>query len=192
MENSLICKARLLHYFPTGNLSQEEKKLSDNDFSSWCGWHNDHGSLTGLLPGMYLDENGQQIQSPDKNAGLYIKSRGGDTIQVQLPAQHNCLAFQIGETTQIHTGGILQATPHAVRGCSMSLGEKISRESFAVFMEPEYDGEMEILEGRTIQDVQNVDKAKLFLPKGVRTLESRFTTGMNFGEFSDATFQAFH
>jgi len=43
------------------------------------------------------------------------------------------------ETSQIHTGGILQATPHAVRGCDPALEgcKGVSREAFAVFMEPE-------------------------------------------------------
>lgn len=163
-----------------------------SNFSDWCGWHNDHGSLTGLIPGMYLDDNGEQIECPDKKAGLYIKSRGGDTIQVELPSQHNCLAYQIGETTQIHTGGILQATPHAVKGCESEKAKDISRESFAVFMEPEYHGNMNLIDGKTIQDAQNEEKAKLFLPRGVRTLKSRFKPGMNFGEFSEATFQAFY
>lgn len=30
----------------------------------------------------------------------------------------SCLLFQIGETTQVHSGGTLQATPHAVRATS--------------------------------------------------------------------------
>lgn len=43
------------------------------------------------------------------------------------------------ETSQIHTGGILQATPHAVRGCDPNIEgcSGLSRETCAVFMEPE-------------------------------------------------------
>ena len=152
---------------------------------------------------MYLnDKDGTPTNSPDETAGLYVKARNGNTVQVQFPfmeAQHtqtHCIAFQIGETTQIHTGGILQATPHCVKGITKNFKTNhnldISRESFAVFMEPEYDGDMNLPSGKTIQDVQNEDKSKLFLPKGVRTLHSRFVPGMNFGEFSQATFQDFH
>ena len=183
-----------MHYFPT----QNKQDSSDTDFSSWCGWHNDHGSLTGLLPGMYLnDKDGTPTNSPDETAGLYVKARNGNTVQVQFPFQNNnCIAFQIGETTQIHTGGILQATPHCVKGITTKSttynNVDISRESFAVFMEPELDGNMDLPSGKTIQDVQNQDKSELFLPKGVRTLHSRFVPGMNFGEFSQATFQDFH
>lgn len=190
LKDSLYCKARLLHYFPTGNQKEQKRQSTDSDFSSWCGWHNDMCCLTGLVPGMYLDKDGNQTLCPDPNAGLYIKSRGGEVIHVQIPS--NCLAFQIGETSQIHTGGILQATPHAVKGCDPSLAHGISRESFAVFMQPEFHLDMNLPEGKSIQDAQNEEKAQLFLPKGVRTLSSRFEVGMNFGEFSEATFQAFH
>ena len=39
---------RILHYFPF-----EEKGESEDD---WCGWHNDHGSLTALTSAMYIDQ----------------------------------------------------------------------------------------------------------------------------------------
>ncbi len=42
---------RCLHYFPF-----EEKGSVEDD---WCGWHNDHGSLTALTSAMYTDENGK-------------------------------------------------------------------------------------------------------------------------------------
>ena len=82
---------------------------NDTDFSDWCGWHNDHGSLTGLFPALYM-ENGQIIDCPDSRSGLYIKSRSGELVHAKLPP--NSLAFQCGETMQVHTGGLLQATPH--------------------------------------------------------------------------------
>lgn len=41
---------RMLHYFPFDN------KLAAED--DWCGWHNDHGSLTALTSALYTDENG--------------------------------------------------------------------------------------------------------------------------------------
>ena len=43
---------RLLHYFPFEN--KESKSLEEDD--DWCGWHNDHGSLTALCPAMLLDQ----------------------------------------------------------------------------------------------------------------------------------------
>lgn len=69
---------------------------------------------------------------------------------------------------------MLQATPHAVRGCnnnsknSTSIG--ISRQSFAVFMEPEFFGSMDIqTKGRTIEMAQNLE-AENYLPNTVKTL----------------------
>lgn len=38
---------RMLNYFPF-----EEKGDTEDD---WCGWHNDHGSLTALTSAMYID-----------------------------------------------------------------------------------------------------------------------------------------
>lgn len=217
--NSLCCKARLLHYFPiennkvqtetedehtvrvpstyTSSLAAHDNNdrpapdKNDMEFSDWCGWHNDHCSLTGLVPAMYLNSTGDEIPCPDPNAGLYIKSRRGGLIQVQIPT--NAIAFQVGETTQIHTGGILQATPHAVKGLDGQREEcrGVSREAFAVFMEPEFTDDMSIPQGRTIQDAQREESEK-YLPKTVRTLRSRWKPDMNFGEFSNATFAAFY
>ena len=206
LENILLhskcCKARLLHYFATDNTSDtssnniiSDNKIENDDnnasndtqFSNWCGWHNDHGSLTGLVPAIYHDEQGNIVSSPDENAGLYIKSRNGELVgPVKIP--ENALAFQVGETMQVHTGGFLHATPHAVRGCQT---DGISRSTFAVFMEPEYHSSMSLPTGCTVEDVQ-CEEAEKALPKTVRTLKSRWKLGMNFGEFSDATFAAFH
>lgn len=85
----------------------------------------------------------------------------------------------------------MQATPHAVRGVRNGQGG-ITRESFAVFMEPEYSGDMDIhVKGRTVENTQRRE-AEEHLPKSVRTLRSRWDHGMNFGEFSNATFAAFY
>jgi hypothetical protein len=61
-------KARLLHYFP---LSEEQAAAeASTDYSSWCGWHNDHGSLTALVPAMYIDQDGKEVQSAYLNSGI--------------------------------------------------------------------------------------------------------------------------
>ena len=112
LRHSKCCKARLLHYFAVDCSSIDNNKNDDTDFSNWCGWHNDHGSITGLLPALYLDSNGQIVDCPDPQSGLYIKSRNGRLVHARLP--ENALAFQVGETMQVHTGGLLQATPHGM------------------------------------------------------------------------------
>jgi len=189
LRHSKCCKGRLLHYFPTqenGCDNDTSNDTEDTQFSNWCGWHNDHGSLTGLLPALYLNSNGHVVDCPDANAGLYIKSRNGTLVHANIP--ENAIAFQVGETAQIHTGGLLQATPHAVRGSNRG---NVSRETFAVFMEPEYHSTMNLPTGRTLDDTQCIE-AEQWLPSSVKTLRSRWKLGMNFGDFSNATFSAFH
>lgn len=154
--------------------------------------HNDHGSLTGLVPGLYLDSHGNALPGcPDPDAGLYIKSRNGSIHQICLPS--DSLAFQVGETTQIHSGGLLHATPHAVRGCysNKKVGGNITREALAIFMEPEYSDILDLPLGRTLQDLQT-ELAERNLPNTVKGLKSRYQTGMSFQNFSDATIAAFH
>ena len=203
LTESKCCKGRLLHYYPSDEVCKmmEARGVSaaceggdmDNDFSDWCGWHNDHGSLTGLVPAMYFDRDVNPVPNPDPQSGLYVRSRHGRLVQVKMPASAgpDAVAFQIGETSQIHTGGVLQATPHAVRGAFGDKAAGISRDTFAVFMEPEFDGDMTLPRGKTGEDVQS-SEAVGHLPKTVKTLMSRWREGMDFGEFSDATFSAFY
>jgi isopenicillin N synthase-like dioxygenase len=184
IDSSLCCKARLLHYFP---YSGDEGAGDPSDFSSWCGWHNDHGSLTGLTSAMYLDaESGEGAANNDPSAGLYIRGRHGELIKAAFPADQ--LAFQIGETAQIHSGGLLQATPHAVRGSS---DPKICRDTFAVFMEPNWDEDMAAPEGVAREDAQS-QLAANSLPKGVPPLSSRWATGQTFGDFTEKTLSSYY
>jgi isopenicillin N synthase-like dioxygenase len=182
---SKCCKARLLHYFP---LSAEDVATTDDgNFSNWCGWHNDHSSLTGLTPAIYLDDStGEIVSCPDPAAGLYVMSRSSQLIRVRIPPSH--IGFQIGETAQIHSGGALQATPHAVRGARVP---GITRESFAVFMGPMWDEPMNCPPGVDPAQTQT-QTAALNLPPGVPPLASRWNPSQNFGEFSEATHKAYY
>ena len=130
---------------------------------------------------------------PDPNAGLYIRSRDGKLHHVKAPSTSHLL-FQIGETSQIHTGGLLQATPHAVRGATIP---GVSRASFAVFMEPNWGGDMQCPADLNPKEAQS-SAAEAALPTGVPSLKSRwgtpdcpFTT-CNFGDFTKATLGALH
>ena len=57
---------------------------------------------------MFMDENGELIENTDSTAGLYIRTRDSELVKVSIPKDH--IAFQIGETAQIHSGGILQVS----------------------------------------------------------------------------------
>ncbi|KAG6740631.1 hypothetical protein POTOM_056087 [Populus tomentosa] len=78
-------KGRLLYYFPT----LRSDCVPDGDSTStWCGWHTDHGSLTGLTCAMFK-RDGVEIPCPDSTAGLYIKTRTDQIVKV------NFLVFEI-------------------------------------------------------------------------------------------------
>lgn len=84
------------------------------------------------------------IQSPSPTYGLYIRTRGGDLTKVSIPA--DCLAFQTGEALELATAGKLRATPHCVRVGAAPDAEKISRETFALFMQPNVDQQLSATE----------------------------------------------
>jgi isopenicillin N synthase-like dioxygenase len=184
LEKSTNCKARMLHYFPLKRDAQDGQK--------WCGWHNDHGSLTGLVPAMYF--KGERECASDEvpaSAGLYIRTRNGETVRVKVPS--NCLAFQIGETAQIHSGGVLEATPHYVS--NGDLGDQcfgISRETLAVFLEPQWDEPMDLPRNTDLKKVTEELFVRQSLPEGVPSLASRWQEGMNFGEFTKKTLAAYY
>lgn len=122
IKTSTCSKARFLHYFPSTS--------QDN----WCGEHVDHSCLTGLTSALYIDEtNGSIVKNPDPNAGLYIKSRNGESTKVAIPA--NCLAFQSGSALESISRGSFKAVPHHVRGTDMN----IARNTLAVFCQPDLD-----------------------------------------------------
>lgn len=63
------------------------------------------------------------------------------------------LAFQLGESTQIHSGGHLEATPHCVVRSEELAGKKISRNTFALFLEPDPLEVMQVPKGANPENV---------------------------------------
>eukprot|EP01132_Coremiostelium_polycephalum_P007971 gene7971-9804_t len=168
IRESLTCKARLLYYFPINEDDTERTR------DSWCGWHNDHSSLTGLCPAMYfnMDPTNNSVKDsdvpcPDSGAGLYARTRDGKEVKVIIPK--DCIAYQIGECSQIQTGGILRATPHAVQAIKYPESKNVGRGTFAVFMQPNVDV------------VLNTPTGKEDCAVG------QYKPGMNFAEFSKET-----
>ncbi|KAJ5308764.1 hypothetical protein PENANT_c013G07014 [Penicillium antarcticum] len=146
---SLTTKARLLHYFPGNETDTTADAQADDDDDDWCATHLDHGCLTGLTSAMFLDEAAspptldsatstsmlpELPQSPDPSAGLYIRSRTDEIVKVNIPK--DCLAFQTGEALQLITRGKFMAVPHFVKGAKASPGQKIARNTLAVFTQP--------------------------------------------------------
>ncbi|EGD81582.1 hypothetical protein PTSG_02297 [Salpingoeca rosetta] len=166
---------RGLYYFPTA----EGDKVKDG----WCGWHNDHCLLTGLIPGQFFEEPaGNACESPDPDAGLYICTRSGQVVKPRPPK--NAMLFQIGETAQILSGGALRATPHMVRP---PRANGVARTTMPIFMQPGHELVLDM--------PANADDDALLcphLPEGVPTLASRYTPGVSFGDFSNTTFAAYY
>lgn len=180
IEESKENTGRLLYYFP----KKFAVKNKDIDPDNWCEWHNDHGSLTGLVSANYLKETGEEATGLklDKT-GLYAQRRNGEIIRVTYGKED--IAFQLGETLQIHSGGILHATPHAVKVMD-DIPDDIARVTFALFMEPNLTEKLSIPKGSKIENISTSDIYKV--PK----LQDRFKEGMNFGDFSKATFASFY
>ncbi|VFQ68061.1 unnamed protein product [Cuscuta campestris] len=126
-------KGRLLYYFPS---QQSSCSQDDESMSSWCGWHTDHGSLTGLTCGIFT-RNAVERPCPDIDAGLYIKTRTGQIVKVEFGEDE--IAYQIGEITEILSRGQLCATPHCVRAPKGKEASGVDRSTFALFMQPDWD-----------------------------------------------------
>lgn len=157
VSTSNTTKARLLHYYP-----QEASDAQEETEDDWCATHLDHGCLTGLTSAMLVDELESRpvlpqhknliggklpplqelAASPDPEAGLYIKSRTGETVKVGIP--RDCVAFQTGEALERITKGRFKAVPHFVRGVKAEAsGGKIARNTLAVFTQPNLGEEVD-------------------------------------------------
>ncbi len=175
VEVSEMCISRGLYYFPKNGMNN----IIKNDDYLWSGWHNDHGSLTALCSAIYLDENGNEGKFKLSKTGLFIKNRKGEDIRV---THRPCdIAFQIGETMQVQSGGILQATPHSVV-VGDDIDPNYGRSTFVLFMEPNRDVKLEIPSG---VDYLNVKTSEIY--DNVPKLQDRYKKDMTFGEFNDIT-----
>eukprot|EP00899_Mesostigma_viride_P009496 jgi/Mesvir1/18548/Mv17066-RA.1 len=181
--NSRNSKGRLLHYFPHGSprMATLRGGVNAGDPGSWCGWHTDHGSLTGLAGALFLDPEGNEVANPDpEHAGLHVRTRRGDVVRVVIPQGH--VAFQVGEAMQVHSGGLLQATPHYVAAPKGAAAARISRNTFAVFMQPQWDEPME--------------PPRVVREGGVESLRrvgvGQWREGLTFGEFTNLTLNMYY
>eukprot|EP00444_Apocalathium_aciculiferum_P010472 CAMPEP_0183389346 /NCGR_PEP_ID=MMETSP0370-20130417/4874_1 /TAXON_ID=268820 /ORGANISM="Peridinium aciculiferum, Strain PAER-2" /LENGTH=368 /DNA_ID=CAMNT_0025568583 /DNA_START=24 /DNA_END=1130 /DNA_ORIENTATION=- len=154
--------SRLLHYY--GMTERDE-------FGEWCGWHNDNSTITGLVPALWLEEGTGKQTTPRVGAGLFVEGRSGETIHVVSPP--DCLGFQIGEAAQILSGGVVHATPHMVKGYMSKEGEpKISRETYACFIQPQWDGELRPPPGIAFESIfEGREESKLIPPLSSRLKE---------------------
>ena len=112
--------------------------------------------------------------------GLFAKNRFEEMKKIAIPK--NMLGFQLGESTQIHSGGYLEATPHCVVRNEDIAGKKITRNTFALFMQPDFVEEMKVPKG--------IDVEKAFHTQyGILQIRDRWTNGMLFKDFHMKTIQ---
>jgi len=160
-------KARLICYHPYQN--EEERTKSKG---MWGAAHLDTGSLTGLLPGVFIDDSNTVVPNPDAHSGLYVVDRQGNEARVQPPAESDALLYQIGETLQIVSGGEMQATPHLIKGPEKADPTFPTRCALAVFMQPHPMDELHI--PSSISPEQMASRtADRFLPPEWPTMEFR-------------------
>jgi len=188
-EKSRLHLGRLLHYYANPG------DCGEGGEGTWCGWHNDNSTITGLVPAMWIDESsGEELPSfVTETAGLHVKGRDGQVQRVRLPG--DCLGLQIGEAAQILSGGLLRATPHQVRGYVPKpdeLVQAISRESFALFMEPQWDMAIGPPEGATYEDVLRGEEREVIPPLSKRLQPDPETQTVEFGKLLGDSFQEYY
>ncbi len=54
----------------------------------------------GLTRALYLDSEGTEVTCPDPQAGLYVRTRAGQVVKVDIPPDH--IAFQVRTRTNSH------------------------------------------------------------------------------------------
>eukprot|EP00928_Gymnodinium_smaydae_P005965 TRINITY_DN12070_c0_g2_i1.p1 TRINITY_DN12070_c0_g2~~TRINITY_DN12070_c0_g2_i1.p1 ORF type:complete len:404 (+),score=84.26 TRINITY_DN12070_c0_g2_i1:72-1283(+) len=185
-ERSRMALGRLLHYYALRDSGD------GGDTSTWCGWHNDNSTITGLVPAMWINhETGEEMLGVKSDGGLYVKSRTGVIQKVSFPS--DCLGFQIGEAAQILSGGLLSATPHHVRGHLSRTGEAlISRETFALFIEPQWDQPIGPPAGVSLEQVLHNEEQVLIPPLSKRLRPDPETLKVEFGKLLGDSFQEYY
>ena len=129
-------------------------------------------------------KTGQIVECSDEDAGLYVATKDGRQLHVKIPA--DCLAVQMGECTQIVTGGSVSATPHCVRGAKVA---GIARCSLACFVDTPPFFSLTLPENSTREDVLNAAVSSDKVPP----LAARWTEEkMTFGDFLTRTFQLYY
>ena len=165
-------KGRLLYYYPLSG--------ADSSVDSWIGFHNDSGYLTALAGDIYMDPQGNILDPcPSPEAGLYVEDRNKQVVKVNIPS--DCMAIQMGECTQIVTGGSVVATPHCVKGAP-----NLVRISLACFID---------VPPATLVSAPPGSSAATILAKEstrVPPLAKRWENGMTFGDFLTKTFQMYY
>jgi isopenicillin N synthase-like dioxygenase len=178
MKTTMKIKGRLLYYYPCNAHDAED---------GWIGWHNDSGFLTGLVSSQYFnDDTGEKITNPDPQGGLWVVNRGSTPVKISFPPDQ--MAVQCGECLQIISGGLLVATPHAVRASNSSNGVRIGRAACPMFVDTDVEYKLAAPPG--------IDKEQVFdktVHSRVPPLQKRWKgNDQTFVEFLGDTFRQYY
>jgi isopenicillin N synthase-like dioxygenase len=190
-------KARLLYYYP----QKHETTTDAATTAPWIGWHHDSGFLTALAGEWYVnDHTGNVITDLEHvppGAGLYVAttSNGGTIEEHHIVLPPDCMAVQIGECTQIISGGVLVATPHAVISgvpstTATSINDvAVARISLACFVDTPPSYRLSPPPGCTRQEIAKASHPDPRVPP----LSKRWTSNnMTFGDFLRDTFAMYY
>jgi len=183
MSNSVKAKARMLYYYPI-KVSAEAPAAVATD--NWIAWHNDSGFLTTLAGEIYVNhDTGAIVPNPEPDtAGLYISDREGNETKITIPG--DCLGIQLGECTQVISGGLLVATPHCVRGCTRT--PNIARISLPCFVDTYPTFPLSMPAGCTRDDVFRNTVDQKVPPLAGRWLQD----GVTFAQFLGDSFKSYY
>lgn len=163
--------SRLIYYYPQ-NIQNDE----------WVVWHKDFTTFSLLTPSIYFNHltgeiiSGSEVDNP--NVGLFVKNRKGDVVKVKM--EPDTLILQVGEIVQILSGGLFEATPHAVLNDGSM--KDIGRAVFAVFMQPK---------GNFVLDCDTPDN--VFIEHdGIISLKTRWEPKITFNEYIQRTIKALY
>lgn len=179
--NTEKVKGRLLYYYPLMGREDEDETIHSESEDSWIGWHNDSGFLTCLSGGIFMEPDGTLLpKSPCDDAGLYVIDRNDKILKLNLPS--DCMGIQIGECTQILTGGAVIATPHCVKGAP-----DVARTSFACFVDTPPTFSLRAPSSQSLSA-----ECPAFSSSRVPPLSKRWYDGILFGEFLEKTFKLYY
>jgi hypothetical protein len=143
--------------------------------------------VTDQIHDMHNNNNNDHVGGGGGGGGLYIQARNGQCVRIHIPV--DCCAFQIGETAQILSGGLLRATPHAV--FPPDAHPFVSRESFALFLEPEWEEVLVVPSSKSFEECcASDDDDDRTTRLGLRPISERYQVGQTFGDFHLATVSA--
>ncbi|KAL4506983.1 hypothetical protein ABPG72_001404 [Tetrahymena utriculariae] len=165
-----------LNYYKSSN----EPITREDD---WNSWHTDYSALSALTSAIYMTHDGYPVTFDDRKTGLFFKNRWGEKEHIN--ADKDSIIFQIGESMQILSGGVLEATPYCVSRSKKSQDLGLNRATFQLYLVPPPEYKLftpsgideRFAYGRQIDQVPHITK--------------RWNQGIPFATFQQKTIQEY-